>query len=280
MMRIAVTGATGFLGSGLVTKIRESKEDKIAVFDYKKHSLFDVRSLEPLLIGSDVIYHLAGINDSDDSNVFQVNVIGTANILEATRLFAPKAHFIYSSSLAVYKVSKEKRIIKEDSILLPRNRYGFTKLLGEELIQFYFRVYNLKASILRIANVYGLDSSRGNNLVISRLIKNIRKGGTIRISGDGLQTRDFVFVDDVINALIRTQSIKDRFNILNICSRKEISIRKLAELIAAKEGSDFNVEYTPSRETDGRWRGDNFLAKEKIGWRPVIDLDKGLDKIL
>jgi len=279
-MRIAVTGATGFLGSSLVTKIRESKEDKVAVFDHKKHSLFDVKSLEPLLVGSDVIYHFAGIKDSDDSNVFQVNVIGTANILEAVRLFAPKAHFIFSSSFAVYKVSMNKRVIKEDSILQPRNRYGFTKLLGEELIQFYSRTYDLKATILRIANVYGLDSSRGNNLVISRLIENVKKGGTIRISGDGLQTRDFVFVDDVVNALVRTQSIKNRFNILNICSGKEISIRKLVELISAKKGRCFDVEYAPSGETDGRWRGDNSLAKEKIGWQPVVDLDKGLNKIL
>lgn len=281
--KVLVTGANGFIGEHLVACLSQKNDVQLRIFDRQKHSLEDVESLKELAEGSTHVFHLAGITNSADPHLFKVNVLGTLNLLEVLAEQAPEARLVFSSSFAVYKVPKSGEKIDENFPLQLRNKYGLSKLLAEEIIQFYAEVGKVNAAILRLSNVYGLGMPPFKHSVVATIFKLIEEGKEITIDGDGSQTRDFIFVEDVVEAMVLTafNTRLGNLMVINICSGEETSLNDLIREIEEVTGERANISYNRKADSSkgGFWQGDNVLAKRLLSWEPKVFLEKGLRAI-
>lgn len=280
MLKIGITGGSGFLGSLLSKKLKDNGVSDIRTIDVVGDPLFNPRVLREFVTGVDVVYHLAGIKDSKNPDLERVNVQGTKNLLEVVREFAPSSHFVFTSSFAVYKIPESGEIISENFATVPRNEYGKSKLEAEKCIHDYSRKFNIKSTILRMSNIYGPGVSFGRSSVVSDFIDKIRNGETIYIDGDGSQTRDFIFIDDVVSALIKAQLDPNHFNILNIASGGEVSISKLVSIIEKEVNKKAIVKFNPVGSQGGFWKGDSRLAMKLLSWSPSVSLEAGVRRII
>lgn len=232
--------------------------------------------------GSDVVFHLAGISDSQDPGLMKVNVIYTDAIMAAVNKAASRPKIVFPSSFAVYRAPRKGEIIDEYFETFPRNKYGVSKLMAEELIQFYARAHRIPSVILRLANVYGSGIQPFKHSVVATFLHQVKNGMAITIAGDGLQTRDFIAVDDVVEAMyLAARTPLPQGSVLNICSGQETSINELAELISRLTNREAKVEYQTENDSgSGFWRGDNLQAKSLLRWKPKASLESGLREMV
>lgn len=280
MLKIGVTGGSGFLGSLLSKRLKDAGIYDVKIIDVVGDPLFDPAILKEFVTDADVIYHLAGIKDSKNPDLVRVNVQGTKNLLEVIRKFAPKSHFVFASSFAVYKIPNSGQIVSENFPTEPRNEYGKSKLEAEKIVREYSNKFNIKSTIFRMSNIYGPGDSFGRNSVISDFIDKVRKGETLNIDGDGSQTRDFIFLDDVVSALLKVQADLNSFNIFNIASGEEVSISKLVSTIEKTINRKANIKFSPVGSQGGFWKGDARLAKKLLLWTPSVFLEDGIRRII
>jgi UDP-glucose 4-epimerase len=297
-MKILVTGGAGFIGSHLVDKLIEEGH-KVIVIDNlssgKKQNLnpqaqfykLDICYLEkikPLFKKVDYVFHLAALPRvplSIDKPLLthQVNVDGTLNILYASYLASRSINkikrVIFASSSSVYGYQKTLPL-KETMIPQPLSPYALQKLTGEMYCQLFANLYKIETVSLRFFNVYGprMDPNGLYALAIGRFLKLKKENQPLTIYGDGKQTRDFTYIDDVVQALILAMKSKKvgKGEVINICYGKNYSINYLAKLIGGKK------IYLPPRPGEPRHTlGDNSLAKKLLGWQPKISLEKGIE---
>ncbi|MEB2792590.1 MAG: GDP-mannose 4,6-dehydratase [Caldisphaeraceae archaeon] len=289
-----ITGGAGFIGS----KIANSLGDVIVIDNLESGKVSNLKKEVKLVIGdvSDYknlkfletmkgeevnIFHLAAISNANVSRLnplkaVKVNVMGTENVLELSRVL--DAYFVFASSAAVYG-EKTALPIREDSKKEPINLYGYTKSLGEELLESYVKEYGIKASSLRLFNVYG-EGIKGeeNANVVESFARKLMRGERPVIFGDGTNTRDFVYVDDVVNSFIAISS-KKVTGTFNIGSGKETSIRELLELVEKAMGKAIDPVFKEARKNDiKRSVADISKAKEVLSWSPKVKLEDGIKK--
>jgi UDP-glucose 4-epimerase len=224
--RIFITGGAGFIGANLVRYLLDKGGSAVTVFDnlsavsrenldqavrnsrqissidFVEGDVLDYEALESSMRGSEAVIHLAahpGVVESieNPSKCFTVNSVGTFNVLEAARINGIGT-FIFASSNA--SVGEQTPPIHEEMVPLPISPYGASKLHGEALCSAYFHSYGIKAMALRFANVYGPFSSHKDS-VIARFIGRAKVGEPLEVYGDGTQTRDFVYVLDICQAI-------------------------------------------------------------------------------
>jgi UDP-glucose 4-epimerase len=222
-----------------------------------------------------VVYHLAADNrvTSSPQATLKSNVIGTFNVLEAGRLAKIK-QFIFTSSAAVYGESKQLPI-KETWPTKPISAYGLSKLTDElycRLFQEYF-----PTTIFRFANVYGPgQNSSAEGGAVAIFIRRILDGEPLVVYGSGRQTRDFVFVGDVVDALVSALD-KPQSTILNIGSNRPTAIVKLIGLLAELTGKKARLVKQPKRPVEIERSLFSFdRAKAKLNWQPRTSLRQGL----
>lgn len=285
-MKIAITGASGFIGSYLINKLIKTKGIEISPFDKKRCSLFDIQSLEQFVKDKDAIIHLAGLkglSDVDVAQMYKVNVLGTANLLRAISLFRKKGvHFIFPSSFLVYKEDPVKKPINEEkNQTIPKNHYGLTKLLAEEVIKFYSRTEDIKVAILRIANVYGPVLKSISTSVPNIFIEGIKNNKAITIKGDGQLVRDLIYIEDVADAFIKTINNQKKDSlIMNICTGKATNIIDLAKMIEDGLAKKAIIKYDREYKEKAYWIGDNSKAFKEIGFKPKTDVKTGIIKTI
>ena len=231
----------------------------------------------------DVIVHLAantGVAPSveDPRSDCLNNVIGTLNYLEAARCNNIK-RFIFASSGA--PVGECKPPIHEEVVPHPVSPYGASKLSGEAYCSAYFRTFGVETVSLRFGNVYGPLSGHKNS-VVAKFIKQTMLGKPLKVYGDGHQTRDFIYIDDLINS-IRLSSIIDRVGgeIYQIATRRETTVRELVDIIIsimANSGyENIEVRHTEPRLGDVRRNfSDTSKAQKHLGWHAQVSLVEGL----
>ena len=187
---------------------------------------------------------------------------------------------IYASSAAVYGVPHELPI-REDHPTRPISVYGASKLAGEAYCSSFSETFELRTIILRYFNAYGPGQSDEYAGVIKRFIERIKGGKPPIIYGDGLQTRDFIYVEDVANANLLALNSHIDFGIFNIASGKSISILSLAKMILDLMNSNLEPIFAPPRKGDIRHsRADIRRAREMLGFEPQIDLESGIKKVI
>src|SRR5918993_1857893 len=296
-MNFLITGAAGFLGSSLANKLaREGHQirglDDLSTGDPKalgpdvhftRGDLSDRPKLWTLLQEVDVVYHLAARVSVPESILYprdynNVNVGGTVALMEAMRDVGVR-RVVLTSSGAVYGDLADQPL-RESVTPNPRSPYAVSKLAAEYYVRTIGGLWGIETVSLRILNAYGAGQHlpASHPPVLTHYFKQAQRGGTMVAHGDGNQTRDYVYVDDVVSALIAAATAPDVNGlVINIGSGKETSISELIKCVQEVTGSNAEVIYNP--KTSGgvsRLRADLTLAQEKLGYRPSIKLDNGL----
>lgn len=293
---ILVTGGAGFIGSHLVrSALRKSHEvivldkaSKSSVFPsssfltYRRGDLNRVERLFPSQKLHDLmIVHLAAETSVKTSiikpfSTIRTNVRGTCAVLEFARK-SDAQRFVFASSAAIY--GDRRGPCHEDDSPEPRSPYAASKLAGEYYCKMYSRLYGIPVVILRYFNVYGPGQSSQYAGVITHFLRSASRGRPPTIFGDGKQTRDFIFVEDVVQATLNCLNKNLPSGItLNIGSGRALDIRELALKIIRMLGrEDLHPTYVPVRQGDVRFSVANISrARRRIGLRPEYDIDSGL----
>lgn len=300
MSKILVTGGAGFIGSTLVDRLI-SEGHELVVLDNlvsgKKEYLnpqakfyeADICSPDVAQIFAtekpEIVYHLAAQIDvrlSVSDPVFDnhVNAVGSLNILENCRLYGVKK-FIFSSTGGAIYGEAEEIPTAETAPTYPLSPYGIHKLTTEKYLKFYQTVYGLDYTILRFANVYGPRQYKGGEAgVIAIFIDHAAHGHECFINGDGLQTRDYVYIDDVVTALSKAKEINYQGEI-NIGRAQEITVLDIVSAISNSLGREFTPQFAPAKPGEQRRSCLSYdLAKKILNWEPKIDLSEGVKRTL
>lgn len=278
-MKIAIFGASGFIGSNLVSEFSKGKSNSLIMYDRTKDSFNDKTGLLDFLKKADVVFHLAGIKKVKNKRDWRFNVDSTLSILSSIQRTCPGALLIFPSSFAVYRIPTKGEIIDESFELLPRNDYGRSKLKCEKLIEEFSSLYGLRSIIFRISNIYG-KSDKTSDSIMDAIKVALYENRSLVVEGDGEQTRDFIHVSDVVCAFSRTLSQKTtmkNFEVFNLCTGKETSINDLVTLAGKITQKKIPVKFIKSNaQSDGFWRGSFKKAKRILKWEPELSLRTGL----
>jgi UDP-glucose 4-epimerase len=314
-MNWLVTGGCGFLGAALVRSLVQEghsirvidnlavgeREDLEAVSPFEEVSdVGPMRSGSPVELvvgdildeelalraakGADVIVHLAantGVMPSiqDPMSDCMSNVVGTLNYLEAARHSGVR-RFVFASSGGT-TIGEAEPPIHEEMVPHPVSPYGASKLAGEGYCSAYYRTFGIDTVALRFGNVYGPLSGHKNS-VVARFIKRASNGEILEIYGDGTQTRDFIYVGDLIRA-VRLAATVDGVGgeIFQVATSAETTVQELVDrllpILAASGIKDVKVHNTEARRGEVRRNyADTSKAERMLGWRTEVDLDEGL----
>ncbi|MGE7272685.1 NAD-dependent epimerase/dehydratase family protein [Brevibacillus panacihumi] len=299
MEKVLITGGAGFIGSHLVEYL-QAKGFEVAVADNlatgKKGNIPSDVTLYQVDVCSnqlkdafeqfnpDVVIHLAaqsGVGHSliDPQTDARVNIIGAINVLELCKSHNVEK-IVFSSSAAVYGNNIQVPIT-EGAPLSPMSPYGLSKSIVEKYLDLYRQLFGISYTILRFSNVYGpRQNPYVESGVISIFIEKLVKNKIPVIFGDGKQTRDFIYVKDVCEAVMLSMFQKQSF-IYNISSGVETSINDLLILMCSLMGKDFCPKYSESRSADIlKSCLDNNKAVSELSWIPKTTLNDGIQQVL
>ena len=296
--RSIITGGAGFIGSNLtdhlvrighkVTVIdnfvsgkktnlshHKKKDVKIIKIDISKS-----KKLYKYFKGADYIFHLAGLAEiipsiKNPKKYFDNNVIGSLNVVEAAKKAKVKK-FIYAASSSCYGTPKSFPTSEKSKIDL-KHPYAVTKYMGEELIMKYASIFKMPNISFRFFNVYGprLNTSGQYSAVIANFLSQMKKKKPLTIVGNGKQTRDFIHVDDLVNAFIKVIKSNLANKIYNLGSGKKTSINTIAKIFGGKR------KFIPNRPGEPKNSLANISkAKKEINWKPKITIEEGIKRLI
>lgn len=284
MSRYLITGGAGFIGSHLAEKLTKDGHQVVILDDFStgrqenignnyqiiRGNITDTSTLEGAFKNIDFCYHLAAVASVQKSieeweYSHQINLGGTiAVFLQAAKRHIP---VIYASSAAVYG-NPELLPIPEDIEIIPTSPYGLDKYCCELQARLFGAIHGLKSVGMRFFNVYGArqDPNSPYSGVMSIFVEKIRNNKALNVFGDGTQERDFVYIDDVIAALIKAQEFTSvTSEVYNVCTGRGVSLNELIQVLFAKLGKEVSVNYLPPRNGDiYKSTGDN--SKIKRNW--------------
>ena len=302
MRRSLVTGGAGFIGSHLVETLLV-RGDYVRVLDNfssgKEENLADVQDNIDLITGDlrdqvdlvsalkdiDYVYHQAAfvsvpLSIEEPEQCFEINVGGTVQLLSAA-LKAGVKRVVIASSAAVYG-DNPAIPLNEEMRLNPMSPYATSKIVGELYTKLYSDLFGLEVVALRYFNVFGPRQNPNSDYaaVIPIFVKNILEGKQPVIFGDGHQSRDFVFIEDVVRAnLFASEANLASGKVINICSGLETSLLDLTESLAKILNTDIQPLFEDERTGDiYRSAGDPTLARELMEFEPIVNLAQGLEK--
>jgi UDP-glucose 4-epimerase len=296
-MRFLVTGAAGFLGSALANRLAREGQPVRGLDDLStgnpgtlspeiqlnRGDINDRPRLWTQLQDVDCVYHLAARVSVPESVLYPreynlVNVGGTVTLMEAMRDVGVR-RVVFVSSGAIYG-DQPGQPLKEDAIPAPRSPYAVSKLAAEYYVRTIGALWGIETVCLRVFNAYG----PGQHLppvhapVIPNLLRQSSLAGTVVVHGDGTQTRDYVYVDDVVNAMVAAATAPNvNQAIINVGSGQDTSVRELVRLALEITGGRPEVVFNPRNERGpSRMRADLSLAREKLNFQPTVSIEAGL----
>ncbi len=296
--RVLVTGGAGFIGSH-IARAWIDRGARVVVLDnfrtghrrnldgigceFVEGSVEDRDLVRGLVARADVVHHLAALVSVPESMsepylTQAINVNGTLNILEAARL-NPAARVVFSTTSAVYGEA-QRHIHCEDNLPEPVSPYAISKLTGEYYTALYRAAFGVQTVALRYFNVYGprQDPKSPYAAAVAIFAERARRNQPITIYGDGGQSRDFVFVEDVVRANLLAAETGD--GIYNVATGSEITVNELAQRIVAITGSSSSVAHAPERPGDVRNSCGDATRLRSLGWAPQVELEEGLRRTI
>jgi len=298
-MKIVVTGGLGFIGKNLALYMRRATNKNTVhsidwyntapasdheVFDSSTVACFASEQAKAVYHDADVIVHLAAtttVQDSvrDPKASFENNVAKTQSLLDHVKDVAPGAHFVFASTGGAI-IGDHTGPINEDIAPRPVSPYGATKLAVEGLLSAYSGSYNLPSTALRFSNVYGPNSERKSS-VVAKFCREYLTSGHLQINGDGLQTRDYIYVDDICKAIwlaIETRAT----GVFQLGTGVGTSILDLIEILQSFDPSHrLEISHGPDLQGEVKHNVcDIARARRELGFAPEYDLRRGVDETL
>ncbi|MBI4135106.1 MAG: NAD-dependent epimerase/dehydratase family protein [Candidatus Sungbacteria bacterium] len=294
-MRVLVTGGAGFIGSHLTERLIKEGHQVMILDDFSTGSedfvpddvlieridIHDWKKVETAFgrFKPEAVFHLAAQIDIrsafPDAKRYATD---SMNILQWSKKYGVE-RFIFSSSAAVYG-NNQNLPVSENEPAVPASAYGRSKQNFEQHLLSEHLQEGMKAVVLRYANVYGpRQGSVGEGGVVAVFCKALAKGASLGINGSGEQTRDFIFVEDVVELNVLALKSEKRQAVYNVSTGIETSINKLAEMLIALSGKRVGVAH--GAEVAGeveRSALDNRLVQQELGWEPKVALREGLEK--
>jgi len=290
-LKALVTGGAGFIGSHVVDRLLAEGHDA-RVFDllpwaYESRpglevvagDLLDPGELRGAAEGCDVIVHLAAAADvglvaKDPAGAEQLNARGTLNVLEAAR--ATGARVVYASTIWVYSDVTESHVDEDSPLALPAHLYTATKLAGEMYCRSYGELYDVQTTVLRFGIPYGPRARPAAVLPI--FVNKALAGDPLTIAGDGMQTRRFVYVEDLADGVVRALSPAAIGRVYNLVGEQDTSVVDIAEAVRAAVG-DIQITHVPGRSGDfaGACVSGERAASE-LGWRAHTPFAEGVER--
>jgi len=309
LSRILVTGGAGFIGSHLCEVLVRSGHEVIALDNFddfyspavKRRNLTDLHGDRRLTLiegdirdvqlvdevlghGVDVLVHLAaraGVRPSIEQPLLyeDVNVRGTLVLLEGCRRHGV-GKFIFGSSSSVYGNSKKVPFAESDNVDDPISPYAASKKAGELLCYTYHHLYGIAVACLRLFTVYG--PRQRPDLAIHKFTRLMEAGKPIPVFGDGSMTRDFTYIGDIVDGIVRAlDRCKDGYRIYNLGGANPVSLNELIALLEQAVGVRAIIDRRPEQPGDvDRTYADVTLAAVDLGYRPSTDLRTGLAKFV
>jgi UDP-glucose 4-epimerase len=298
-MKAVVTGGAGFIGSHLVERLLKEGLEVTVLDDFStgrpenlahlkdssglqaiRADVSDHAAAAPHFKGADWVFHLAALADIVPSierptDYFRANVVGTQSVLEAARAAGVK-RFVYAASSSCYGIP-DSTPTPETAPIRPQYPYALTKRLGEELVLHWAQVYGLSAVSLRFFNVYGPRSRTSGTYgaVFGVFLAQKLAGQPFTVVGDGTQTRDFTYVADVAEALLRAARSSARGEVFNVGSGRPQSVKRLVELLG---GPVVNIPKRPG-EPDCT-SADIAKIRRSLVWEPRVPFEEGVRRML
>lgn len=275
--KIFITGGGGFIGSNLVERL--GKKNKITVYDLKNgEDLLDFEKLKGTIKGHDFVFHLASNPDIAKSEKYprldlDQGIISAFNVLEAMRQNSIK-NIVFTSGSGVYGDQGTAYTKESFGPLLPVSMYGASKLAVEGLISAFCHIYDMQAWIFRPANIVGRHQTHGVGYDFIRKLKNDPEN--LQILGDGSQSKSYLYIDDLIDAIILAiDKSTDKVNLFNLASESFVDVKTIAQ-ITTKEMGLKNVKLYFGESPKG-WKGDvpkvrmDIEKIKKLGWKAKLN---------
>lgn len=297
---ILITGGAGFIGFNLYLKL--SKNNNIYILDFKKkidkkpfkknckfifgdisnQNIFDELIKKKIVF--DYIYHLAAetstfISEFKKNKCYKTNIMGALNLYNFCEKIKPQ-NLIFSSSMAVYGKNSYKK--NEEFNCKPISHYGISKLASENI---FLKLKNIgvNVKVFRIFNAYGIfqDYSNPYQGMLSIYLTQIVRNSKVRVTGSLNRSRDFIYIDDILNAFTNLQILQNKkFDIFNLGSGKETKVSKLIQKLFKITGKIYNVIVENHHSGDTHTSCANVSRIKKIGGTTRINLDKGIKKTI
>ena len=305
--KVLVTGGAGLIGSHIVDRLVRRSAREIVVYDnfvrgrrenlawamangsvtVVEGDIRDRKSLKAAMSGADLVFHLAAIRITQCSEeprlALEVLADGTFNVLEAAKDLGVQK-VVASSSASVYGLADAFPTPETQHPYHNRTLYGAAKAFNEGLLRCFNEMYGLPYVALRYFNVYGprMDAYGAYTEVMIRWMERIEAGLSPLILGNGLQTMDFVYAEDVADANILAAEAKVSDEVFNVASGVETSLKGLAETLLKVMGSTVAVEYGPERKVNAvsRRLADTSKARRLLGFEAGVDLEAGLRRLV
>ena len=305
--RALITGGAGLIGSHIADGLVADGIEEIVVLDNltrgRKQNLEsaiasgkvtiidgdiqDMKLVTKAMEGIDIVFHEAAIRITQCAETprlaHDVLATGTFNLIEAATVAKVK-RFVSASSASIYGQAEEFPTNESHHGYGNRTIYGATKMYSEGLLRSFYEMYGLNYVALRYFNVYGprMDAFGVYTEVMIRWMERLSKGKPCLILGDGAQTMDFVYVEDVARANLMAADSSITDDVLNVASGTETSLNELAETLGRVMGVNLQPEYGPARKATPVWRrlADTRKAERKIGFKTKVSLEEGLRRLV
>lgn len=304
--KVLITGGAGFIGSSLALELIKNGAE-VTVLDamlplyggnlfnllpvmgkikFIEGDIRDQKLISDLVKGQDYIFDFAAQVSYIDSKELpfldlDINALGHMNVLEAIRLYAPNSTYIFSSSRLVYGKLLTNPV-KEDHPAFPLSLYAIHKLLVERYCDYYHKIFDLKTIAVRLPNPYGVRQQMKHNKysLVGWFLRQALDGGTITIFGDGKQTRDYLYIDDIVEGLLLLAEKGRAGEIYNMGSKEKVTFVEMVDAVL-KEAGTGKKKHIPwpenyEKNETGDYFADTTKIKKDTGWEAKTNLKDGI----